>query len=101
MFAFVFIYSSVHSQEDGGRGEREKVQGRSQESRVDGEEPKLEVAIKVDCTDEDDEEDELYSHNILTWDQPRRSVNNRCHFTSSDINIYSHSPLSPPSEMCS
>ncbi len=40
---------------------------------ADGKAPKLEVEIKVDGKEE--EEEELHSHTTVSWDQPRRSVN--------------------------
>ncbi len=53
--------------------DREVVEGKKDESSAGRKVPKLEVEIKVDGKEE--REEELHSHSIVTWDQPRRLVN--------------------------
>lgn len=51
------------------------VEEKKDSIRADGKVPKLEVEIKVDGKEEGDVE--LYPHTTMSWEQPRRLVNQR------------------------
>lgn len=63
-----------HKKKDGGREDEEIVE--EKKSSADGKVRKLEVEIKVDGKEKGEEE--LHSHTTVSWDQPRRSVNQWC-----------------------
>lgn len=65
--------SLPYKKREEGREDGEIVEEKKDKISADGKAPKLEVEIKVDGKEE--EEEELHSHTTVSWDQPRRSVN--------------------------
>lgn len=65
--------SLPHKKKEEGREDGEIVEEKKDKSSADGKVPKLEVEVKVDGKEEGEEE--LHSHTTVSWDRPRRSVN--------------------------
>lgn len=65
--------SQPHNKKEEGKEDGEIVEEKKHKSSAGGKVPQLEVEIKVDGKEEGEEE--LYSHTTVSWDQPRRLVN--------------------------